>query len=466
MKTNYEQFLEKKTHSGLDHGFDPIWMPEKLFPFQQKLVEWATRKGRAAVFADCGLGKTFIQLTWAENVARKTYGRVLILTPLAVSFQTVKEGEKIGVEVIHRREGIQKNDCIVVTNYERLHHFNAADFQGVVCDESSILKNFDGATKESITRFMIKTPYRLLCTATAAPNDYIELGTSSEALGDLGYMDMLARFFKNAQNSLHPSVYRHRGLDFHAAESTAKFRFRGHAEQDFWRWVCSWARAMRKPSDLGYNDDSFILPKLTERTHVVKSNKLMDGFLFDLPAVGLAEQRADLRRSIQERCEMAAALVNGHNKPAVVWCNLNEEGHILEKLIPDAVEVEGNDSEEKKEDCFLKFAKGDIRVMVTKTSIAGFGLNWQHCAHQTYFPSHSYEQYYQGTRRSWRFGQKNNVIIDLITTEGQSSVLKNLQRKSQQADKMFDNLVALMWKELKLERKNEYTKKEEVPSWL
>lgn len=462
----YQKFIETKSQSGLNHGFDPLWMPDKLFAFQKKLLEWSLLKGRSAVFADCGLGKTFIQLAWAENVARKTKGRVLILTPLAVSFQTVKEGEKIEVEVTHRREGIQKGDRIVVTNYERLHHFNEDDFEGVVCDESSILKNFDGATKEAITYFMRKRPYRLLCTATAAPNDYIELGTSSEALGDMGYMDMLSRFFKNAQNSLHPSVYRHRGMDFHAAESTAKFRFRGHAERDFWRWVCSWARAMRKPSDLGYEDGSFMLPELIERTHVVKSNKLRDGYLFDLPAVGLSEQRSDLRRSIQERCEMAAQLVNSHKKSAVVWCNLNEEGHILEKLIPDAIEVEGNDSEEKKEDCFLKFSKGDIRVLVTKTSIAGFGLNWQHCAHQTYFPSHSYEQYYQGTRRCWRFGQKNPVTVDIITTEGQSSVLKNLQRKSEQASKMFDNLVAMMWKELKFEQKNEYIKKEVIPSWL
>jgi len=463
---SYQGFLEKKSQTDNNYGFDPVFMPDILFAFQRDIVTWACKKGRSAVFADCGLGKTFIQLAWAENVARHTGGRVLILTPLSVSFQTVNEGSRIGVEVVHRRDGIQSSDKIVVTNYERLHHFNEDDFTGVVCDESSILKNFDGATKEAITYFMRKRPYRLLCTATAAPNDFIELGTSSEALGDMGYMDMLSRFFKNAQNSLHPSVYRNRGTAFYLAENTAKFRFRGHAEKDFWRWVCSWARAIRKPSDMGYDDGSFILPRLINNMHVVKSNKLMDGFLFDLPAVGLAEQRADLRRSINERCEMAAKLANSHDSPVVVWCNLNEESKLLSKLIPDSVEVTGNNTEEEKEESFKGFSSGSIRVMVTKTSIAGFGLNWQHCAHQTFFPSHSFEQYYQGTRRCWRFGQKKDVIIDLITTEGQSAVMKNLQRKSDQAASMFSNLVDMMWNELKIKKTNEYTKKEEIPSWL
>ena len=454
--SDYGEFLERKIHEGAEHGFDPIAIPNKLFPFQRAVVEWATRKGRSAVFADCGLGKTFIQIVWSDNVARKTGGRVLILTPLAVTFQTVKEGEKIGVEIVHRREGIQNGDRIVVTNYERLHHFNSDDFDGVVCDESSILKNFDGEIRKAITDFMRKRPYRLLCTATAAPNDYIELGTSSEALGGLGATDMMSRFFKKSQRT-------NTAAEEHA---TGIFHLRHHAERDFWRWVCSWARAIRKPSDMGFDDEKFKLPKLSVQHHVVESRTVRDGYLLDLPAVGLAEQRSDLRRTIGERCEMAAHLVNAHKLPSVVWCNLNEEGNRLEKLISGAVEVSGKDSEEHKEETFSGFVRGDIRVLVTKPTIAGFGLNLQHCAHETFFPSHSYEQYYQAVRRCWRFGQKNAVTIDMITTKGQENVLLNLQRKSEQADKMFDKLVGMMWKELSIEKKNEYTKKEEVPSWL
>lgn len=451
----YEEFIAQKSQLGGNFGFEPVWMPDKLFPFQVALTTWAIQKGRSAVFADCGLGKTFIQLVWAENVARKAGGRVLILTPLAVAFQTVKEGEKIGVEVTHRREGIKPGDRIVVTNYERLHYFNAEDFQGVVCDESSILKNFDGETRKSVTDFMRKRPYRLLCTATAAPNDYIELGTSSEALGWMGNQDMLNMFFKRDQEFCRKNNVSGQG-----------WRMRPHAEKDFWRWVCSWARAMRKPSDMGFEDDGFRLPKLVVNHHMVKPETVRDGYLLDLPAVGLAEQRNDLRRTIGERCEMAAELVNAHNKPAIAWCNLNEEGKRLKKLIPDCVEVCGDDSEEFKEESFANFISGKIRVLVTKPTIAGFGLNMQHCAHETFFPSHSYEQYYQAVRRCWRFGQKNVVSVDMITTEGQSNVLGNLERKSEQAEKMFEQLVGMMWKELKIEKKNDYTKKEVIPSWL
>ena len=453
---SYEQFLHQKSQLGGDYGFDPLWMPDTLFEFQRSLVEWSCRKGRAAIFADCGLGKTFMQLSWAENVRRKSGGRVLILTPLAVAFQTVNEGAKIGVELNHRRDGIKDSDKIVVTNYERLHYFSPDDFVGVVCDESSILKNFDGSTRQSVTEFMRKRPYRLLCTATAAPNDYIELGTSSEALGDMGAQDMLNKFFKKSQDTTTARQEHMSGF----------YQLRPHAERDFWRWICSWARACRKPSDMGFCDDGFALPELRVRSHTVKSEKPRDGFLFDIPAVGLQEQRADLKNTIDERCAMAAQLINATGKPAVAWCNLNGEGDRLERLIDGAVQVSGSDTEEHKEKTFADFIAGNIRVLVTKPSIGGFGLNLQHCSHQTYFPSHSYEQFYQSVRRCWRFGQKNPVTVDMITTDGQENVLQNLQRKSDQAEKMFENLVALMWRELKIEKKNEMTKKEKVPSWL
>ncbi|MFA6204314.1 MAG: DEAD/DEAH box helicase [Gallionella sp.] len=463
---SYSEFLDAKTHYGADHGFDPVWMPDILFDFQQAITTWAIQKGRGAIFADCGLGKTFMQLVWAENVARHTGKRVLILTPLAVAFQTVKEGEKIGVEVTHRRGGMKAGDKIIVTNYERLHYFNPDDYAGVVCDESSILKNFDGQTRQAVTDFMRKRPYRLLCTATAAPNDYTELGTSSEALGGLGMIDMLGRFFTNKQRSLRPSVYRHSGKNFSDLEDENAWRLRPHAVTDFWRWVVSWARALRKPSDMGFDDDGFTLPPLVVRGHVVKAAKPRNGMLFDIPAVGLDEQRQDLRNTIEERCEMAAELVNVHDKPAVAWCNLNEEGNRLTKQIRGAVQVSGSDSEERKEEVFTGFIRGDIRVLVTKPTIGGFGLNLQHCAHETFFPSHSYEQYYQATRRCWRFGQKNTVTVDMITTEGQDNVLKNLQGKADKADKMFTYLVYLMRNELILEKRKPFIKPVELPAWL
>lgn len=244
------------------------------------------------------------------------------------------------------------------------------------------------------------------------------------------------------------------------------FKLRPHAQHDFWRWVCSWARAVRKPSDLGFEDGTFRLPDLNTRQHVVSANRPRDGYLFDIPAVGLAEQRSDLRNTLSERCGMASQLVNMHDRAAVVWCNLNEEGNRLAKEINGAVEVSGSDSEEHKEATFSGFVNGDIRVLVTKPTIGGFGLNLQHCAHQTYFPSHSYEQYYQSVRRCWRFGQRSPVTVDIITTDGQESVLRNLERKAEAASRMFDNLVKMMWNEMKIEKANYYTKKERLPSWL
>ena len=446
---NYGDFLERKTQHGADHGFEPSFMPDLLFPFQKTLVEWATRKGRAAVFADCGLGKTFIQLTLAENVARHTGGRVLILTPLSVSFQTVREGEKLGVEVAHRREGIQPGDRIVVTNYERLHHFNADDFQGVVCDESSILKNFDGETRRAITDFMRQRPYRLLCTATAAPNDYIELGTSSEALGVMDYRHMLSRFFT------------------HDGGDVSKWRLKGHARtRSFWQWVTTWARACRRPSDLGFSDSGFALPALHVRNHVVSASKPMDGYLFDIPAVGLDDQRADLKRTLHERCEMVARLVAANNDVSVCWTNLNAEADLIQKMMPGSVNVQGSDSDEKKEESFKGFQSGDIKVLISKPSIAGFGLNWQHCAHQTFFPSHSYEQYYQCVRRCWRFGQTRPVTVDMVTTEGQENVIRNMQRKADAAAHMFDVLVSMMHFTEEEKKRIHAQDTEEMPSWL
>ena len=452
---NYQEFLETKAQRGSEDGFAPVWMPEWLFPFQRALLEWSIQHGRSALFCDCGLGKGPMGLVWAENVVRKTNKPVLYLTALAVSHQIIAEAEKFGIDA-HRSIDGSVFPGITVTNYERLHLFDPGRFAGVVCDESSILKNYDGERRNEITTFMRKIEYRLLATATAAPNDYVELGTSSEALGHLGHMDMLNRFFKNDLNN--SATGRMRG-------EVIKWRFKGHAELPFWRWVCSWARACRRPSDLGFDDADFILPPLQEREHLVESMTLAPGMLFALPAVGLKEQREERRRTVKERCEKVGSLVD-HKDQALVWCHLNEEGNLLERLIPDAVQVSGSDSDEVKEERLLAFARGEARVLITKPRIAGFGLNLQRCAHVTFFPSHSYEQYYQGVRRCWRFGQKRPVTVDIVTTEGEQEVLKNLQRKAAQADKMFSHLVEQMQRGIKINGARNFTTQTQVPSWL
>lgn len=288
---DYAAFLDNKSHSYSEYGFRPNFLPTWLFDFQYSLVDWALQKGRSAIFADCGLGKTPMQLVWANEVAKKTNGRVLILTPLAVGPQTVREADKFGIEALHSRDGKLGTSKIIVTNYERLHYFDAKDFVGCVCDESSILKNFEGVTKAAITDFMRKMHYRLLCTATAAPNDYIELGTSSEALGYLGYVDMLGQFFKNDNGSA--SAQGGNGTRF----AGQQWRFKPHAEQPFWRWLCSWARAIRKPSDLGFDDGQFLLPDLVTQTHVVNASRPLDGMLFVMPAVGKKRSRGRMMKN-------------------------------------------------------------------------------------------------------------------------------------------------------------------------
>jgi hypothetical protein len=458
--SDYTEFLWKKTQLNDGDGFDPLWMPEFLFDFQSHLVDWAIRRGRAAIFADCGMGKTPMQLVWAENVHRHTNKPVLILTPLAVSTQTVEEAQKFGIEAKVSRDG-SIDSPIIVTNYERLHHFNSSDFGGVVCDESSAIKSFNGSTRIAVTEFMRKHRYRLLCTATAAPNDYIELGTSSEALGEMGARDMLSQFFKNDQNTGAADAGR-RAWSGHGA--TIKWRFKGHAEVPFWRWVSSWARAIRKPSDFGFNDDRFKLPKLTESEHLVKAATLPDGCLFEMTAQGLTMIREEQRRTINERCEKLAELCQT-DQPVVVWCNLNDEGALLSKLLPDFVEVSGSSSPEFKEEAFNGFRHGQIRGLITKSKIGAWGMNWQHCAHTVLFPSYSYEQYYQLVRRFWRFGQERNVQVDIVTTESGHDIMEALKRKADQTDRMFSSLVEHMNQSRKMTITTKSTNME-LPTWL
>lgn len=458
---DYQSFLNNKQILHSSTGFDihQDGLNKNLFDWQKMILQWAIKTGRSAIFADCGLGKTIIQLDWAQKIVQKTGKKVLILTPLAVAQQTELEGEKFGIECKRSIDGTAKSN-ITITNYEKLHYFNNSDFIGLVGDESSILKNFDGKRKKQVTEFIRKMPYRLLCTATAAPNDYIELGTSSEALGVMGYMDMLGRFFKNQLNNCSTKrAWANTGA------GVPKWRFKKHAEESFWRWVCSWSMAIRKPSDIGFSDDGFSLPKLIEKETVLPVSRPQPGMMFPEPANGLQEQREERRATINERCEMVVQKTN-HNDPTVVWCHLNDEGDLLEKIIPGAKQIKGGMTDEKKEQILYDFSTGNLRVLITKPKIGAFGLNWQHCNHMTFFPSHSYEQYYQGVRRCWRFGQKRDVTVDIITTEGEVKVLKNLKKKAVAADKMFDSLITQMNNATKIVNKNKFTNKMEVPSWL
>jgi len=455
---NYETFLESKLQLARGDGVDFADLPDSLFPFQRALVSWALERGRGAMFADCGLGKTPMQLVWADIITRSTNKPTLILTPLAVSQQTIREAQKFGIEAERSSGATSPRATILVTNYEKLHHFNSSDFGAVVCDESSAIKSFNGKRRAEVTEFMRRIPYRLLCTATAAPNDYIELGTSSEAIGEMGYMDMLNRFFKNDSNAAQ-SIRRW------AQFNKPKWRFKGHAEIPFWKWVCSWARACRRPSDLGFDDEGFILPAPIENEHVVESRTLPEGQLFALAAQNMQEERAERRRTIEERCEYVASIVANTGQPAVIWCHLNDESKRVAELIPDAVEVSGSDSDEKKEESFIGFADGSIRVIVTKPKIGAWGLNWPHCNHVVTFASHSYEQYYQAVRRCWRFGQTRQVVVDIVRTEGEQRIKENLQRKSLAASKMFDELVAHMNDAQRIHGQ-QYTNSMEAPSWL
>jgi hypothetical protein len=453
--TEYQKFIGNRKQRTQGCGFDPVFMPDQSFGFQQHLIEWSTRMGRSAIFADCGLGKTLMQLAWAENVARHANGRVLILTPLAVAIQTEQEAAKFGIDVEHCTTGQPKRKSgLVVTNYEKLHLFDRDDFIGAVCDESSILKNMAGQRRKEITAFMRCMQYRLLCTATAAPNDFHELGTSSDALGYLGARDMLTKFFKE------DTVKDYLGW------GRKTYRFRGHAATHFWQWVASWARACRRPSDLGFDDAGYELPKLIEREELIQNSTPREGMLFSLPAVSLHEQREERRITINERCERAAQLAETHDGSSVIWCHLNDEADMVDRLLPDAEQVKGSMSDDAKQERLIAFSRGEIKQLVTKPKIGCFGLNWQHCHNVITFPSHSFEQYYQAVRRCYRFGQKKDVTVTLITTEGEQHIMKNLQRKAEQASQMFDSLVSHMNEAISVDRDIDHNQKQEIPSWL
>jgi hypothetical protein len=430
----YIDFIESKKHTSNNYGIEVNYMPDAMFDYQKHIAEYAIKKGRCAIFVDTGLGKTIIELTIAVNYVKKTNKPVLIITPLAVANQFIKEAEKFGINDVEHTKNGKYSGKIILINYERLHYVNSNDFDCVILDESSILKNFDGAIKQQVTTFLKKVKYRFLATATPSPNDYIELGTSSEALGYLGYMDMLSRFFKNNQGSVQKQNQINKGDEYY---------LKPHAENNFWAWVASWSVSLRKPSDLGYSDKIHVLPELHEIQTIIRNETplIIDGqtSLFALPAVGFKEIKAEAKVTIAQRCQIALEKSLNHDI-TVYWCNLNNEADIILQLDKSAVEVRGNMDIDKKEEILLAFASGEIKKLVTKTSITAFGLNWQHCNHTTYFPTYSYEQYYQAIRRFWRFGQKRPVTVDLILSDGQEKIMESLLIKKEKAIKMFEKL--------------------------
>jgi superfamily II DNA or RNA helicase len=422
---DYADFLERKVTVDPDTGIEvPGVLNPKLFPFQSDLTRWALRRGRAAIFADCGMGKTPMQLVWAEHVP----GPVLILAPLAVAAQTVREGSKFDVPVEYVRDQPKDlNGGVYITNYEMLEHFDPSAWTGIVLDESSIIKHKDGAFRNHLIDSFADTPFKLACTATPAPNDFTELGNHSEFMGVLSMTEMLSTFF------------------VHDGGSTQNWRLKGHAQSDFWRWLCSWAVMLRKPSDIGYDDGDFILPPIKYHDHVVRASKAQEGFLFPVEAQSLQERLSARRETIEDRVAACAADVNASTEPWVVWCNLNDESGALSAAIHGAVEVRGAMSSDDKESALLGFSDGAFRVLVTKPKIAGHGMNWQHCPNVAFVGlSDSWEQYYQAVRRCWRFGQESEVQVHIYTADTEGAVVANIKRKEVKAGVMAAEMTTHM----------------------
>lgn len=428
---DYDSFIESKRMSDPASGMGDVpVLNASLKPHQHDIVAWALRRGRAAVFAGTGLGKSFMQLEWARVVSEFTGQPVLILAPLAVAAQTVREGAKFDIEARHCRDQSEVGDAqIVVTNYDRLAKFDLEHFAGVVLDESSILKASDGKTRTAIIEAFADYRFRLACTATPAPNDYMELGNHAEFLGVMTQEEMLAMFF------------------IHDGGETQKWRLKGHAQSEFWKWMCSWAVMLRKPSDLGYDDEGYDLPPLNiEQVTVGVDHERARDTLFVMHAVTLQDRIKERRETVEERCMAAAEIIaRKPDAPWIIWCNLNSEAELMAKLVPGAVEVRGSDKPEDKERKLIRFTDGEIRAMDTKPSIAGFGMNWQHCADMVFVGlNDSYEQLFQAIRRCWRFGQTKPVNVHLVAAETEGAVVANLHRKESDAERMAEQMVAHM----------------------
>lgn len=427
---SYIDFLARKAIDDPCTGLNE-WpeLPDCLFPHQRDIVAWALRRGRSALFAGTGLGKSLMELAWAQAVTASTGKDILHLAPLAVSNQMAREADKFGIaaQVVARQA-----DCAPgtnITNYQKLDHFDLSRFGGVILDESSILKSTDGKYRTALIEACQSIPFRLAATATPAPNDFMELGNHAEFLGVMSYTDMLATFF------------------VHDGGSTQNWRLKGHAENEFWRWMASWAVMLRKPSDLGYANDGYDLPPLKYWQHTVDveyAPSMETGMLFPMQAATLSERIAARRDSVVDRVAQAVA-VTPTDRPFVWWCNLNSESEALAKAIPDAVEVRGSDDDKAKERKLIDFSEGRIRVLVTKPSICGFGMNWQHCADTGFVGlNDSFEQFYQAIRRFWRFGQTNPVNCHIIAAETEGATVANIRRKEADAERMAAAMVMHM----------------------
>ena len=453
---DYQEFIERKTLIDSPTGFDPGDINPALFPWQAEIVKYACMRGRFGGYEDCGLGKSIQQLESARLINEHTGLPVLILAPLAVAEQTKREARKFNIQAEVRvcKDQSHVGNCINVANYERLHLFDPSQFGGVLLDEGSILKSVDGKTRGTLLGEWQCVPFRQSWSATPAPNDFMEIGNQAEFLGVMKRSEMLASFF------------------VHDGGDTSKWRLKGHARDAFWRWMASWCVMVRRPSDIGHDDSGYDLPPIEYHEHYTTATAA-PGQLFALNASTLSDRRAARKSSLNDRCAKAAELAT-NDQPCVIWCNLNDEGTLLEKMIPDAVEVAGRHTIEQKEDRLAAFTAGDIRCLITKPKIGGFGLNWQHCANTVIFPTDSWEQWYQMVRRFWRFGQEQTVNVHSVASESEIAVIENLRRKESDAEVMFDGIAAAM-SDLSVEqiRKTErqttnYTPAErmELPQWL
>lgn len=459
---NYHEFLKTKEISAVSCGFEPETTNPKLYQWQNDIVRWACLKGRACIFADCGLGKTPMQLQWASEVVRHTNKPVLIIAPLAVAEQTRREGIKFGIDTkVCRTMKDVEYDKPNITNYEMLEHFDPSKFGGVVLDESSILKNKSGKIRQMITEQFENTPYKLCCTATPAPNDFMELGTHSEFMGVLTVAEMLTTFF------------------IHDGGETAKWRLKGHAESKFFDWIASWACCLRNPADLGYDGSDFILPPLNVHEVVVQMDALTDDdgqeMLFCKTTQTLNERRAARRDSLAARVQAAAEIANADDGQVLVWCDLNDESAALTAAIDGAVEVRGDMSHEVKEQNMNAFTEQSARVLVSKPSIAGWGMNWQQCNKVIFVGlSDSFEAYYQAVRRCWRFGQKKPVEVYIVISDAEGAVKMNIERKRADAERLTANLIIHTREHLEHDIRqtarmsDTYTTTErmEIPTWI
>lgn len=458
----YEDFIRLKQWADTQAGFTvgDNELPPDLFPFQRDIVRWALKKGRAGVYADTGLGKTAMQAAWANCIHQRTGNRVLILAPLCVAQQTEREALKFGVRVRYTPT-FDKDTGIWVTNYERLAEFEGAIqdgyFAGVALDESSILKSQDGKTRQRLINTCAIVPYRLSCSATPSPNDHMELGSQSEFLGLMSSAEMLSMFFT------------------HDSGETSKWRLKGHAKARFWEWMATWAVCIRRPSDLGFDDSAYALPPLNITEHIVQTDKVLSGSLMKQPASTLSERIEARRITVDERVAKAAAIANATSGPVLIWCNLNDESAKLARAIPGSVEVSGSDKIHQKESKIMGFTNGETRVLITKPSIAGFGMNWQHCADMAFVGlNDSFEELYQAIRRSYRFGQTRPVNVHMISADLEGAVLENLKRKERQHEEMAEQMVAHMrefsTREVNASRSERLkyapTARLEVPPWL